>query len=149
MSKVEIIILQTEDEYRREFNIKYVGQNFKLGDIPVVFVESDFDHIFWEPGKTGSGYRFSKRRAKRMYFMAALLSGEFQTEIMLEIETGNIAIFCEDLECVMYLRVRVGSGKLQVGTFFDFGKGHTKMLNKQKKKCAPITLPEFKTKYMQ
>jgi len=47
----------------------------------------------------------------------------------------------------MYLRIRPGRKLFQVGTFFDFGKDHTKMYLKQKKKCIKITLQEIKTKY--
>lgn len=143
MKKVEFILLKTEEEYRQEFLTIYVDKKFAIDDIPVMFVEDDFDHIFREQA-AGGGYEFSKRRAKRMHFMKALLSDDFGSELMHEIETGNIAIFCEDLECVMYLRARVGSGRLQVGTFFDFGRDHAKMLNKQKKKCVPITLQAIK-----
>jgi hypothetical protein len=152
MGKVEFIIYNTEEEYREEFRKKYVNKNYVLEDVPVIFTENDFDHIFKEPAREG-GYRFSKRRAKRMHFMQAILSRFVEIEIMFEEETGNIAIFCMDLECVMYLRIRPGKeksqfGTFQVGTFFDFGKGHEKMCRKQKKKCSPITLQEIKQKYM-
>ncbi len=78
--------------------------------------------------------------------MKALLSGEIDIEIMFEPDRGTIALFCEDLECVMYLRIRPGTGTLQVGSFFDFGRDHTKMLNRQKRKCVPLTAEELKAK---
>ncbi len=81
-----------------------------------------------------------------MYFIKAILSGKPDIEIMFESDRRTIALFCKDLECVMYLRIRPRSGTLQVGTFFDFGKDHTKMYKKQKKKCVPITIEEIKEK---
>ena len=147
MKKVEIIILKTEEEYKSEYKKLYLNSGVFLIDIPVEFTESDFNHIFYEPGKEGSGYVFSERRAKRMYFIKAILSGDFNIEIMYEIDRGTIVLFCLDLECVVYLRNRPGSGKLQVGTFFDFGRDHTKMYQKQKRKCEPITLSEIRKKY--
>ena len=146
MNKIEILLLKSEEEYRAEYIARYLGKEFYLEDIPVIFSEKDFDHVFFEPGKEGSGYIFSERRAKRMYFLEALLSSDVETELMYESDRGTIAIFCAGLECVMYLRIRPGTGNLQVGTFFDFGKDHTKMCIKQKKKCIPVTLQEIKEK---
>lgn len=148
MKKVEIIILKTQKEYKEEYRRIYLNDDIYLfDDIPIEFSEKDFDHIFFEPNKEGSSYVFSERRAKRIYFMKAVLSGNFEVEMMYEIDRGTIALFCLELECVMYLRNRPGSGTLQVGTFFDFGKDHTKMYLKQKRKCQPITLSEIKRKY--
>jgi hypothetical protein len=143
---VELILLKTEDDYRREYETTYLKSHAYLYDIPVTFSAQDFDHIFYEPAGSGSNLRFSFRRAKRMNFMKALLSEEIDIEIMFEPDRGTIALFCEDLECVMYLRIRPGTGTLQVGSFFDFGKDHTKMLNKQRRKCVPITIEELKEK---
>lgn len=140
---VELILLTTEDEYRREYKSSYLHSNLHLYGIPVVFSDKDFNHIFYEPSGSRSDYRFSFRRAKRMNFMKALLSEKIDIEIMFEPDRGTIALFCEDLECVMYLRIRPGTGTLQVGSFFDFGRDHTKMLNKQKRKCVPITIEEI------
>ena len=148
MQKVELILLNSEDEYRQEYLKNYLSDDFFLGNIPVIFSGKDFDHIFFEPGKEGAGYVFSERRAKRMYFMKAILSGKLNIEMMYEEDRGTIALFCLDLECVMYLRIRQGSGSLQVGTFFDFGRSHTKMCLKQKKKCIKITLQEIKNKIL-
>ena len=80
--------------------------------------------------------------------MKAILSDKLDIEIMYETDRETIALFCLDLECVMYLRVRPDSGSFQVGTFFDFGKDHTKMYQKQKKKCTKITLQEIKNKIL-
>lgn len=146
MQKIELIILQSEEEYRQEYLKTYVDADFYLVDIPVIFSANDFNHIFFEPGKEGVGYIFSQRRAKRMYFIKAILSEKLNIEIMHEPDRGTIALFCLDLECVIYLRIRPGTGSLQVGTFFDFGRDHTKMYLKQKKKCVPITLQEIKEK---
>lgn len=148
MNKVEIIVLKNEEEYRAEYAKAYLnsGALKLLNDVPVIFSEKDFDHIFWEKDIGGENEKFSPRRAKRMYFMKALLSGEFNVELMYQPDRGTFALFCEDLECVMYLRARQGSGVLQVGTFFDFGENHAKMLNRQKKKCVPITLLDLKAK---
>jgi len=140
MSKkvTEIIIFDTEDEYRKEFFGVYVKNSPLLfRGIEVSFVEEDFNHVFFEPNNTGQNC-FSKRRAKRMNFINAILKEEFEIELMHETDSGNLAIFCTDLECVMYLRVRIGSGRLQLGTFFDFGRHHSKMYKKQKRKCVPI-----------
>ncbi len=88
-------------------------------------------------------------RRGSLLFIKAILSGNFEIEIMYEQESGkeigNCALFCQDLECVIYLRLIRGKG-MQVLTFFDFGRDHTKMYLKQKKKCIPITLPEIKSK---
>lgn len=148
MQKIELILLNSEDEYRQEYLKNYLNNNFFLGDIPVIFSDKDFEHIFFEPGKEDTGYVFSQRRAKRMYFMKAILSDKLDIEIMYETDRETIALFCLDLECVMYLRVRPDSGSFQVGTFFDFGKDHTKMYQKQKKKCTKITLQEIKNKIL-
>ena len=143
----EIIILDTEADYLVEFTETYVKGSFVLNAIPVNFIEADFSHIFFEPGKGNiKDASFSKRRAKKMHFIKAILSGEFAIEIMFEDDTGNIAVFCVDLDCVIYLRIRKGSGKLQLATFFDFGKEHTKMYEKQKKKCVPITDTQLQEK---
>ncbi|MEK9165502.1 MAG: hypothetical protein AAB525_01415 [Patescibacteria group bacterium] len=144
MQKIELIILQSEEKYRQEYLKTYVSANFYLIDIPVIFSAQDFDHIFFEPSKEGTEYIFSPRRAKRMYFIKAILSEKLNIEMMYEPDRETIALFCLDLECVMYLRIRPGTGSLQVGTFFDFGRDHTKMYLKQKKKCVPITLQEIK-----
>lgn len=140
---VELILIKTEDGYRREYETIYLNSNFHLHGIPVVFSRRDFDHIFYEPAKSG-GYKFSFRRARRMNFMKELLSGEIEIEIMFESDRGTIALFSLDLECVMYLRIRPGSGTLQVGTFFDFGRDHLKMYKKQKRKCVPITIEKIR-----
>jgi hypothetical protein len=145
MKKVEIIVLESETQYRDFYNKIFVGDDFSIGGIPISFNEKDFDHIFFEPCK-GGNYKFSVRRAKRMLFIKEILAGKFDRELMFEEDRGNFAIFCYDLECVVYLRSRVGSGKLQIGTFFDFGKNHEKMYLKQKKKCISITLQELKDK---
>lgn len=147
MKKVEIVILKTEQEYREEYKKVYLKNNINLCGIPVEFSEKDFDHIFFEPGKESGAYIFSERRAKRIYFIKAVLSGGFSIEMMYEIDRGTVALFCLELECVLYLRNRPGSGFLQVGTFFDFGRDHVKMYLKQKRKCEPITLSEIKQKY--
>lgn len=138
---VELLLLDTEKEYRQEFIKTYVsgGTTYRLGGYPVVFYPKDFDHIFFEPAAGGKDRKFSKRRAKRMYFIRELLSGGIGREIMLEGNTGNIAIFCEELESVMYLRPRPSPFSFQIGTFFDFGRDHTKMYKKQKRKCTPIS----------
>jgi hypothetical protein len=146
MIKVELLLLKTEEEYRQEYERAYLQSNFHLVDIPVVFSKRDFDHIFYEPAVGANEYKFSYRRAKRIYFMKAILSGDIDIEIMFEPDRKTIALFCLDLECVMYLRIRPGSGTLQVGTFFDFGKDHTKMYKKQKRKCVPVTLEGIKEK---
>ncbi len=147
MTKIEIILLKNQEDYRQAYEDIYVKNIFYLGDILVTFSQRDFDHIFFEPGKEDEGYVFSERRAKRMNFIKAVLSGDIDIEIMYETDRGTIALFCIDLECVVYLRNRPGRGELQVGTFFDFGKNHIKMYLKQKKKCESITLPEIKQRY--
>lgn len=146
MGKIEIVLFKKEEDYRSLYVSELANQAVFMGDIPILFDLKSFDHIFFEPGKEDGQYVFSKRRAKRMLFIKPILSGEVEREIMFELETGNYAIFCFDLECVIYLRVRPKANGLQIGTFIDFGKGHTKMYNKQKKKCVPITLQEIKQK---
>lgn len=141
---VELVILDSEDDYQKEFQAIYLAKEFEIWGVPISFDKNDFDHIFYEPDKEGNKKgRFSKRRAKKMHFMQAILSENFEKEVMFEKDRGTFAVFCSDLDCVLYLRVRVGSGKLQIGTFFDFGRDHEKMLNKQKKKCEPLTRENF------
>ena len=146
MPKVaEIIIFDTEEAYLQEFRERYLKGSFVLKSVPVSFVVEDFQHVFFEPSSGGvKDAVFSKRRAKKMRFIEVMLAESVATEVMFEQETGNLAVFCDDLDCVMCLRIRKGSGKLQLATFFDFGKDHTKMCAKQKKKCVPITDAQIK-----
>src|SRR3972149_4204131 len=95
---VGLILLKTEDEYRREYEITYLHSNFHLHDIPVVFSERDFDHIFFEPSGSSIGNQFSFRRAKRMNFMKEILSGKIDSDLGDRSERHNSALFCEDLE---------------------------------------------------
>ncbi len=138
---VQVVILDSEAEYRQEYIDVFVnGGPYALRGIPVAFDEKSFDHIFFEPESDASRKgRFSTRRAKKMHFIPALLKEEIVIELMYEPDRGTIAIFCLDLDCVMYLRNRQGTGKLQIGSFFDFGKDHSKMLEKQKRKCVALT----------
>ena len=145
MKKVELVILHSEEEYRGFYKESFIKKDYLFYDIPVSFHEKDFDHIFFEPSRN-NGYRFSKRRAKRMLFIKEMLGCSVDIELMYQNDRGTFAIFCNDLECVLYLRARPGSGKLQIGTFFDFGKNHEKMYLKKKKKCIPITPHELKDK---
>lgn len=139
---VEIILLDSQKEYKDEYTKVYINGNFMLYDIPVIFSDEDFDHIFSEPNQ--SGRVFSMRRAKKMMFMKAILDKQVNIELTYEIDTGNIALFCKDLDCVMYLRIRPKTKSLQIGTFFDFGKDHTKMYQKQRRKCNEITIKQLK-----
>lgn len=139
---VEIILLDSQREYKTEYLKVYAVGSFDLHDIPVIFSEEDFDHIFSEPSQEGRV--FSMRRAKKMMFMKAMLDKLAEVELMYEIDTGNIVLFCRDLDCVMYLRIRPKTKSLQIATFFDFGKDHTKMYQKQRRKCREITVKELK-----
>jgi|WetSurMetagenome_2_1015567.scaffolds.fasta_scaffold1069889_1 hypothetical protein len=143
---VQIILLDTEDEYRREYETLFVqGGPFALRTVPVSFDAKSFDHIFFEPADgTAKKGRFSPRRAKKMHFMKAMLEETVPIEITHEPDRGTIAVFCVELDCVMYLRNREGTGALQIGSFFDFGKEHTKMYEKQRRKCNPISDTELK-----
>lgn len=143
---VEIILLPDVDTYRNEYREKYVGNNsFDLWGIAVSFGESDFDHIFYESALGDEKKKnFSQRRARQMMFMEFLLRGDIDREVMYQPERGTIAIFCKDLDCVMYLRYRQGSEKLQIGSFFDFGKDHGKRYRSQKKKCKSINDVELR-----
>ena len=138
---VEIVILPSEQEYRQEYVNVFVKGSFSFRGIPIGFDEKSFDHIFFEPeSDTSKKGRFSERRAKKMHFIRAMLAEDISVEMMYEPDRGTVAIFCAHLDCVMYLRNRFGTGKRQIGSFFDFGRDHTKMLEKQKRKC--ITLSE-------
>lgn len=139
--RVELLLLDAEGEYREEFIKTYTHctASHQLWGYPIVFYPEDFDHIFFEPAAKGKGREFSKRRARRLYFIREMLLGRIEREIMFESDTGNIAIFCEKLESVMYLRPRRNPPSFQIGTFFDFGRDHTKMYKKQKRKCIPIS----------
>ncbi len=143
MKKVEIVILDTEREYRDLYRDAFLSGSLHFAGIPVSFHESDFDHIFFEPS-AGGGYVFSDRRAKRMLFIVEILAGNVIVELGYQEDRATFALFSRELECVVYLRRRSGSGALQVGTFFDFGKDHEKMYRKQKKKCVDVTLQEMR-----
>ena len=67
-----------------------------------------------------------------------LLSVNTPTELLFEPSTRNYAVFCKDLDVVMYMGIRPATQSFQVKTFFDFGKNHTKMYEKQKRKCIEI-----------
>lgn len=143
---VEIILLPNMDTYRQEYKRKYVGNKFfYLWDIVVSFDKRDFDHIFYESAPGDKKKKdFSQRRARQMMFMEFLLREDIDREVMYQPERGTIAIFCKELDCVMYLRHRQGSEKLQIGSFFDFGKDHGKRYQSQKKKCTPINAVQLK-----
>lgn len=143
---IEIILLPDADRYRIEYAEKYLSDaKFRLWDIEVSFHEDDFDHIFYEPAKSGEKKGdFSQRRARKMMFMTFLLQDDANKEIMYQPGRGTIAIFCKDLDCVMYLRHRIGSNKLQVASFFDFGKNHSKMYENRKKSCLPVNSEQLK-----
>jgi hypothetical protein len=148
MATVEILILEGEDAYRAEYERLYVAdKQFSLRGVPVLFDAKSFDHIFSELS-SGGGRNFSERRARRLKFMQAILEEMAPIEIMLEPQGSPgrdaVAVFCRDLESVMYLRVRVGSEGLQVVTFFDFGRDHSKRYNQHKKKCVPLTDAQLK-----
>jgi len=146
MKRIEMVILDTEEEYKNLYRDTFLEKELLFHDIPISFLEEDFEHIFYEP-KAGGGYAFSKRRAKRMLFIVAILVGSVQRELFYQEDRGTFAVFCPDLECVVYLRIRPrvgGVGILQIATFFDFGRDHEKMCKKQKKKCSPVTLLELK-----
>ncbi|MFA5097852.1 MAG: hypothetical protein WC490_04420 [Candidatus Margulisiibacteriota bacterium] len=143
---VEVVIHDSEDDYRQEYMTNFVnGETLSLRGIPILFDDKSFDHIFFEPlSELSKKGRFSKRRAKKMNFIKPILNEEVDIEVMHEPDSGSIAVFCVDLDCVMYLRVRPGTGKMQIGSFFDFGRDHTKMYEKQKRKCVPITDDKLK-----
>lgn len=141
---INLILLENQEEYKKEYLGEFVNGNFNLFDIPIIFSEEDFDHIFTEPESKTNQRVFSFRRAKRMMFIKALLDGTAQIELMFETNTGNIAVFSKELECVIYLRIRPVTKTLQIGTFFDFGKDHSKMYKKQIQKCKEISVEELK-----
>ena len=143
---VEIILLPDVDTYRNKYREKYVSNNsFYLWGIAVSFDERDFDHIFYESAPGDKKKKdFSQRRARQMMFMEFLLRGDIDREVMYQPERGTIAIFCKDLDCVMYLRCRQGSEKLQIGSFFDFGKDHGKRYRSQKRKCTSVSDVELR-----
>lgn len=140
---VEILILDSEEEYRKEYESVFVGGNFYLKNLKVIFDVKGFEHIFFEPTGNGKERQFSLRRAKKIYFIKEILSGELFVEILFEESTENIAVFCQQIDGVLYLRPTPKG--LQVMTFFDFGKDHTKMYQKQKRKCREILDEEFNT----
>lgn len=137
---VDIILLDSEAEYRSEYEETFLKQPYSFKGFPVSFDMKSFDHIFFEPvDETNKKGKFSKRRAKKMRFIRSILLEEVPVEVLFEPDRGTLAVFCVDLDCVVYLRNRVGTGKLQIGSFIDFGKEHTKMYEKQRRKCVPIT----------
>ncbi|MFA5363138.1 MAG: hypothetical protein WC335_07890 [Candidatus Omnitrophota bacterium] len=142
---VEIILLDSETDYRKEYEEVFVKNSYFLRGVPIDFNIKSFDHIFFEPtSEENKKGKFSHRRAKKMLFIRAVLNETVLIEITFEEENGTIALFCTDLDCVVYLRNRVGTGKLQIGTFIDFGKDHTKMYEKQRRKCVPVSIEELR-----
>lgn len=142
---VEIVLMDNEEEYKKEFLRIYCGtEKYDLNGITVIFLPENFDHIFSEPIKGDLGQRsFSERRARKLMFIKALLDPSFPLEVLYEPSQSSVAIFCVALECVMYLHPRPSTETLQVKTFFDFGKDHTKMYQKQKNKCIPLKLEDL------
>jgi hypothetical protein len=138
---VEIVLYENEQDYRQHYENIFADVEYVLKGLPVRYDKKSFDHIFSEPG-ADSCRQFSKRRAKKMMFMKAMLMEHVKTEIMFENDTQNFAIFCDDLDCVMYLAL-IKKEYFQVRTFFDFGKDHSKMCKKQKNKCKAISDVEF------
>ncbi len=143
---VKLLLLDTEENYREEYLKTFVGVDdaFHLEGIKVIFSEEDFNHIFTEPTRGSKKREFSKRRGKKMFFMKKLLEESFPKEIMFEPSTKNLAIFSLELEAVMYLVPMPKTKTLRVATFFDFGRDHTRMYKKQKRKCVPIAKKEIK-----
>lgn len=139
---IEILILDGQDEYRKEYENVFVNGFFALRGVKVIFDPKGFDHIFFEPMIDNKGCQFSFRRAKKLYFIKEVLSGDLPVEILFEESTKNIAVFCREIDCVVYLRPTPNG--FQVMTFFDFGKDHTKMYQKQRNKCREISDEEFK-----
>jgi len=142
---VEIILHNSEEAYKEEYVKCFVNNSqYQLWGVPVSFDEKSFEHIFYEPENDSSKKgQFSKRRAKKMFFIKAILDNKVSFEVMDQPDRGTFAVFCEELDCVMYVRNRVGKKVLQIGSFFDFGKDHTKMMNKRKRTCVSITQEEF------
>lgn len=143
---IEIILLPDAEFYRTEYIDKYVGSDsFNLWGIAVSFDKEDFEHIFYESAQGDQKKKnFSQRRARNMMFMEFILRDDIEWEVMYQPDRGTIAIFCKSLDCVMYLRHRQGSGQLQIGSFFDFGKDHGKRYRSQKKKCTPLNDVQLK-----
>ncbi len=142
--KIEIIILENKEEYYKEYCDVYCSNNFKFLAIPIIFSPEDFDHIFTEPSASSNERKFSARRAKKMMFIKAMITGCVYIELGFEHDSGNFAVFSRDLDCVMYLKPWPSTKSLRLMTFFDFGKNFTKMYNKQKKKCEELTIKKFK-----
>jgi len=140
---VEVIILDTESEYLKEFCRVYCNQSFDLLGIPVLISQEDFAHIFSEPDKTGKR-RFCQRRAKKMMFIKAIIEKIVAIELGFEEDTGNFAVFSHDLDCVIYLKPWPSTKSLRLMTFFDFGKDFVKMFQKQKRKCVGLNPKDFK-----
>jgi len=139
---VEIILMDSEAEYQVEYVDTFVHGSHHLHGVPVVFSADDFGHIFSEP-KDGRR-EFSFQRARRMAFMRELLRATGLIEMCYESDTGNIALFSTELDCVMYLRIRPATRSLQVSTFFYFGRDHSKMYKKQRVKCVGISVDKLK-----
>jgi hypothetical protein len=98
--RVEILLLDSEQDYHHQYLTSFVGKSFFLFEIPVIFTEEDFAHIFSE-AKSEAGRVFSKRRAKKMLFMEALITAAVERELVYEPDSGNFALFCADLDCVV------------------------------------------------
>jgi len=142
---VEIILLDSEADYRREYEEVFVKNSYSLRGIPIDFDIKSFDHVFFEPiSEEDRKGKFSHRRAKKMLFIKSIIKEEVIFEVMHEEDRGTVALFCKDLDCVVYFRIRPGTGKLQIGTFIDFGTNHTKMYERQRKKCVGISDDELK-----
>lgn len=139
---VEILILDSQEEYRKEYENVFVSGAFSLKGVGVIFDSKGFEHIFFEPIKESGGHQFSFRRAKKLYFIKEILSGDLPVEILFEESTKNIAVFCQKIDCVIYLRPTPKG--FQLMTFFDFGRDHTKMYKKQRNKCREISNEEFR-----
>ncbi len=143
MSKllVPFLLLDNKEDYIKEYKNIFINnkKSFSIEGINIIFTLEDFDHIFTEPSGDGKERSFSKRRAKRMYFIKTIIENYKNYELMFEQDRGHLAIFSIDLESVIYFIPWPKTQTLRIGTFFDFGKDHTKMYLKQKRKCVEIT----------
>ena len=142
---IEIIICDTEQEYCEEFKAHYVDCNdYIFMGYKVSFDQSDFKHVFYENGSaTEKKTNFSTRRARQMHYIRSILRNGIEYELTFEDDRGTIALFCKKLDCVVYLRVRVGTENLEIGSFFDFGRDHTRLYDKQRRKCRPVSAREI------
>jgi hypothetical protein len=141
---VAFLFCDKEDAFKKFFVDEILRESIRYRNIPVTFVEEDFNHICYEAGMGGvSKGKFGIRRARRVLIIKQLLLEEIPSELLFEEHTGNYCLLCEPLDLAVFLVPIKISKTLQIGTIIHYGEGFTKAIEKQRKKSKSVARIEF------